>query len=302
MTGMGFSEAINYSFIHHASCDRLNLKPEDSRRSTVAILNPLSEDQTVMRSSLIPGLLETMRRNISKQIKDLKLFEIGQSFFAKTRDELPGETEILAGLWTGARYAPAWHQPLVVCDFYDLKGVVEELLNGFNITGVIFTQQPYDECTYLRPGFSAQIVSEENTIGVMGMLHPSTLKNYDLKQTAFVFELDLEKLSRLIPDKKAFLSLSKFPATSRDVTLIIDKNIEANRVLDRVNIGDEQLVEKVHLFDVFEGEPIARGKKSISFRITYRSTSETLEDELINEIHYKISEKLIREFKADLPA
>jgi len=302
MIGMGFSEAINYSFIHHASCDRLNLRPDDSRRATVAILNPLSEDQTVMRSSLIPGLIETMRRNISKQIKDIKLFEIGQTFFAKNCEELPRETEVLAGLWTGARYAPAWHQPWIACDFYDLKGAVEELLNGFNITGVVFTQQPYDDCTYLRPGFSAQIVSGEKIIGVTGMVHPSTLKNYDLKQTAFVFELDLEKMSRLIPDKKAFLSLSKFPATSRDVTLIIDKDIEASRVLNMVNTGDQQLVEKVHLFDVFEGNPIARGKKSISFRITYRSTTETLEDELINEIHYKISDKLIRKFKADLPA
>jgi phenylalanyl-tRNA synthetase beta chain len=302
MSGMGFSEAINYSFIHHASCDRLNLKQDDPRRATVAILNPLSEDQTVMRSSLIPGLLETMRRNVSKQIKDLKLFEIGQSFYADTCDELPRETEILAGLWTGARYASAWHQPLIACDFYDLKGAVEELLSGFNITGVIFTQQPYDECTYLRPGFSAQIFSGKNKIGVVGEIHPVTLKQYDLKQTAFVFELDLEKMSRQMPDKKAFLSLSKFPATSRDVTLIIDKNIEAHRVLNMVNIGDEQLVEKVHLFDVFEGNPIARGKKSISFRITYRSITETLEDELINEIHYKISQRLISEFKADLPA
>jgi phenylalanyl-tRNA synthetase beta chain len=302
MIGLGFSEAVNYSFIHHASCDRLNLRADDSRRATVAILNPLSEDQTVMRSSLIPGLLETVRRNASKQIKDLKLFEIGQTFYAKNRDALPKETEFLAGLWTGVRSAPAWHQPPVACDFYDLKGAVQEMLSGFNISGVLFTQQPDDECTYLRPGFTAQIVSGENLIGVLGEVHPGTLKNYDLKQTVFVFELDLEKTALLIPEKKAFLSLSKFPATSRDVTLIISKNIESNRVLEMVNTGDEELVENVHLFDVFEGDPIQRGKKSISFRITYRSNTETLEDELINTVHYRISEKLIRAFRADLPA
>lgn len=301
MTGLGFSEAINYSFIHQASCERLNLRADDPRRATVAILNPLSEDQTEMRSSLIPGLLETMRRNISKQLKDLKLFEIGQTFIANSHDELPNEKEMLAGLWTGVRCASAWHQPSVACDFYDLKGAVQELLYGFHITPVVFTQQPDDACTYLRPGFSAQILSGESLMGVVGEVHPNTLKKYDIKQTAFIFELDMEKISLLIPEKKAFLSLSKFPATSRDVTLIIGKEIESNRVLEMVTFGDEELVENVHLFDVFEGDPIARGKKSISFRITYRSTTETLSDELINAVHYKISERLVRKFKADLP-
>jgi phenylalanyl-tRNA synthetase beta chain len=302
MTGLGFSEAINYSFIHLSSCDRLQLKAEDARRKTVAILNPLSEDQTVMRSSLIPGLLETLRRNAGKQIRDLKLFEIGQTFYATGRDELPKEIEILAGLWTGVRSATAWHQPSVGCDFYDLKGAIEGLLSGFNISEIIFTQMPDDQCTYLRPGHTAQILSSGEIIGSVGEVHPNTLKQYDIKQKTFVFELELEKVSRLIPEKKDFISLSKFPATSRDATLIIDKNIESNRVLEMVNAGDEPLVENVHLFDVFEGDPIPLGKKSISFRITYRSFTETLSDEFINNLHYRISEKLIREFKADLPA
>jgi phenylalanyl-tRNA synthetase beta chain len=302
MIGLGFSEAINYSFIHHASCDRLNLKTNDSRRATIAILNPLSEDQAIMRSSLVPGLLETMRRNNSKQIKDLKLFEIGQTFYARKTDELPKETEMVAGLWTGLRFEPAWYQASVPCDFYDLKGVIQEMLSAFNITGALFTQQPDDECTYLRPGFTAQIIHGEYLIGVVGEVHSTTLTKYDLKQRAFVFELDLEKISWSIPKQKAFLSLSKFPSTSRDVTLIINKDIESNRVLEMVSPTEEELVENVHLFAVFEGDPIPRGKKSISFRITYRSNSETLADELINDVHYRISGKLIREFKADLPA
>jgi phenylalanyl-tRNA synthetase beta chain len=302
MIGLGFSEVINYSFIHHASCDRLNLTADDSRRATVTILNPLSEDQTVMRSSLIPGLLETMRRNTSKQIRDLKLFEIGQTFYEKNIEELPTEVEMLAGLWTGVRCATAWYQPAVACDFYDLKGAVQELLSAFDITGACFTQLPENECTYLRPGFTAQIVLQGHLIGFVGEIHPCTLKNYDIKQTAFVFELDLEKTSLLMPKKKDFVSLSKFPAISRDITLIIDNKIESNRVLEMVTTGEEKLVENVYLFDVFEGNPIPQGKKSISFRITYRSNTETLADVLINTVHYRISERLIQEFKADLPA
>lgn len=306
MTGMGFSEAINYSFVHRASCDRLRLNTDDPRRQTVAILNPLSEDQAVMRSSLITGLLETMRRNTSKQNKDLRLFEIGQTFFNQGKDELPREIEMVTALWTGIRVPIAWHQPAVSCDFYDMKGVLESLLAGLGIQigvrGVTFTRLPVENCLYTRPGYTAQMVAGDDIIGLVGEVHPETLKNFDLKQTAVIFELDLNKLSGLIPDKKQFLPLSKFPATARDVTLIIDQTIESQRVLDQVELGDEQLVERVELFDVFEGNPIAEGKKSVSFRITYRSASETLEDELINRIHLKLSEKLIREFKADLPA
>lgn len=306
MTGMGFSEAINYSFVHQASCDRLRLTPEDPRRQTVAILNPLSEDQAVMRSSLITGLLETMRRNTSKQNKDLRLFEIGQTFYDRGKDALPREIEMVTALWTGLRATASWHQPAVSCDFYDMKGVLEALLAGLGIQlgvrGVTFTQHPAESCLYTRPGYTAQMVAGDDIIGLVGEVHPETLKNFELKQRAVIFELDLDKLCGLIPDKKQFLPLSKFPATARDVTLIIDQAIESQRILDRVEGGDEQLVERVELFDVFEGNPIAEGKKSVSFRITYRSASETLADELINGIHLKLSEKLIREFKADLPA
>ena len=303
MIGLGFAEAINYSFISKLSCDRLELEPDDSRRLMVDILNPLSEDLSVMRTSLIPGLLETMHYNISVQNRNLKLFEIGNVFYnTGQEDSQPDEVEMLSCLWTGARVDSVWFSKEIKCDFYDLKGVVEELLMNMGIVNTTFTSMPPESCFYTKPGYSAQIFVENDLIGLVGEIHPKVLNNYDLKQSAFIFELNFDQLTTLMPDTKSAQPIPKFPATSRDITLIINKNIEAFKILKSVEILDEELVENIHLFDVFEGDPIPAGKKSISVRITYRSSNETLEDDKVNHIHKNITGRLIEEFDATLPA
>ena len=303
MIGLGFTEAINYSFISKLSCDRLELEPDDPRRHMVDILNPLSEDQSVMRTSLIPGLLETMNYNISVQNRNLKLFEIGNVFYnTGQEDSQPDEVEMLSCLWTGARVDSVWFSKEIKCDFYDLKGVVEELLMGMGIVNTTFTSMPPESCFYTKPGYSARIFVENDLIGLVGEIHPKVLRNYDLKQTAFIFELNFDQFTTLMPDTKSAQPIPKFPATSRDITLIINKNIEAFKILKSVENLDEELVDNIYLFDVFEGDPIPAGKKSISVRITYRSSNETLEDDKVNHIHKNITDRLIEDFDATLPA
>ena len=303
MIGLGFAEAINYSFISKLSCDRLELEPDDPRRHMVDILNPLSEDQSVMRTSLIPGLLETMNYNISVQNRTLKLFEIGNVFYnTGQEDSQPDEVEMLSCLWTGARIDSVWFSKEIKCDFYDLKGVVEELLMGMGIVNTTFTSMPPESCFYTKPGYSALIFVENDLTGLVGEIHPKVLHNYDLKQTAFIFELNFDQLTTLMPDTKSAQPIPKFPATSRDITLIINKNIEAFKILKSVENLDEELVDNIYLFDVFEGDPIPAGKKSISVRITYRSSNETLEDDKVNHIHKNITDRLIEDFDATLPA
>jgi len=301
MTGLGFSEAVNYSFEHPNACDRLQLGLDDPRRGTIQILNPLSEDQAVLRSTLVSGLLQTMYRNASQQIRDLRLFEIGTTFRTRKGGGLPRETEMLAALWTGARDLPGWQQPSEACDFYDIKGALEALLAGMDVKAARFTTQPDEACRYTRPGHTALVSAGGTLLGLVGEIHPKTLQLMGLKQPTFIFEADLEVLSALIPKRKSFSPLSKFPSTSRDITLILDEEIESGRVIEAACEGDEHFIESVQLFDVFTGDPIAPGKKSISIRITYRSSGGTLEDEVINGIHTSLSQRLIRGFKADLP-
>lgn len=301
MAGLGFSEAITYSFIARDSCDRLALKEDDARRNTIAVLNPLSEEQAVMRTSLIPGLLETMHRNLAQQEKDLKLFEIGKVYFAQGAERLPNEEEILAGLWSGSRYDASWHGKERACDFFDLKGVVESLLQTLGVADVEFTSLADSACSYTRSGYSAQIQAGDQVVGRLGEVHPQVLNNFDLKQTTYIFELNIDRLLTVIPELKKSQPIPKFPAVSRDATLIVDHAVASRSILRHVEQLDEALIEDLHLFDVFAGEPIPAGKKSISFRIVYRSSTRTLEDEEINQLHKEITGKVIRKFNASLP-
>jgi phenylalanyl-tRNA synthetase beta chain len=300
--GMGFSEALNYSFIHKASCDRLRLGDDDRRRKTVEILNPLSEDQSVLRTSLIPGLLESMQRNISKQSRTLRLFETGKIFIDTGKKTQPEEREIAAGLWTGRRNAAGWFAKPEAADFFDLKGALDNLFGALNVAGVRFTRCPAGACTYTRPGTTAQILVDDRPIGIAGEVHAQVLKSYDLKQPAFVFEIDLDLLVEAIPEAISARPLPKFPSTSRDTTLIVDQSVEACTLTDEIRRMDEELVEAVELFDVFQGEPVPPERKSVSLRIVYRSADETLEDDTVNQVHKRITDQLVSHFKADLPA
>jgi len=306
MTGCGFYETITYSFINKQSCDMLGLKPEDKKRNQVNIINPLVKDHGVMRSSLIPGLLETMRRNLSHQIKNLKIFETGKIFINTRPEHLPEEIEMMAGLQTGLRNAASWNIQEEACDFYDIKGVVEELFYALNISRlnkspIRFAMMPNDLCTYTKPGSTAEIFADDTYLGLVGQVSYNTVNNFDLMQPVFIFELNLDRIYPLIPDCVFSEPLPKFPFVSRDITMIIDKHIESALVLRKVKALKVKWVEDVFLFDTFEGEPIHSDKKSISLRIKYRSANKTLEDHIVNDIHKKITDKLIDQFEADLP-
>ena len=301
MTGFGFTETINYSFINRLYCDSLRLESADQRRNMVNILNPLTEEQAVMRTSLIPGLLETIHRNIAQQTKSLRLFEVGKIYIGREKDNLPEEIEMLAGIWTGSRTNASWYSKESGCDFFDIKGVVEGLLNRVKIDRIKFTCMPDNSCTYTRPGHTAQILQEKKLIGLAGEIHPQVLRNFDLKQAAFIFELDLKAMSDLIPETIRSKPIPKFPSISRDITIIIDKDLESSKPLETIRKSGDKLIENLYLFDVFEGDTIPQNKKSISLRITYRSKHKTLEDDEVNYTHKNITDRLLKEFDALLP-
>lgn len=301
IVGFGFNEVVTYSFIGKQSCDNLCLPGNDPRRNQIEILNPLTEDQAVLRTTLIPGLLEIMQRNLSQQVKTLKIFETGRIFLGQEDGDLPREDEILSGLWTGLREEPSWHSRDVACDFYDLKGMLEGLFERLNLEPVTFSRIPQEDCNYTRYGYSAQISCRNEVLGIMGEVHPHVLKQYDLKQAAFVFELNLDRLLALLPTRTATFAVPRYPSIARDVTLIVEEEIEAAEIIMAIQNLDEPLLESIYIFDVFSGNPIPAGKRSISIRITYRSAETTLVDEDVNQIHKELTDNLLEAFKASLP-
>jgi len=302
MNGFGFTETINFSFISERSCDHLRLSAGDPRRALVKILNPLTEDQNVMRTSLIPGLLETVQRNIAQQIKNLKIFEVGKIFFSQGQDRQPDEHDILAALWTGARHESTWNRPAVECDFYDIKGILEGLFTGLQMKGSHFVRMKAQQAPYLRSGAAAEIAIADQPIGCIGEIHSEVLSSFNLKQSAFIFEIDLDRLITLIPEQIQAAPLPRYPSTSRDITLIVDADLDAQTVLSEIHRMENDLVETVWIFDVFKGRPIPNGKKSLSLRVVYRSVEETLEDEAVNRIHHGLTQQLLEACQADLPS
>lgn len=301
MIGFGFSEVINYSFVNRNTCDRLALRADDPKRKMVAVLNPLSEEQTVMRTSLIPGLLTAMHYNITQQEKNLRLFEVGKIFISTGLDRLPEEIEMLAGIWTGARFDDSWHNKELPCDFFDIKGVAEGLLKSLHLNAVEFTSLPDASCTYTKPGYSAQIIIGDEIVGLVGEVNSQVRANFDLVQTAYIFEINLDRLIDYLPETIQFQPIPKFPATTRDISIIVDKNTETQQMVACIERANEKLIEDLLIFDVYEGTPIAAGKKSVSFRITYRSSLKTLEDEKINHLNKRITDRLLKEFNGSLP-
>jgi phenylalanyl-tRNA synthetase beta chain len=300
LVGCGFSQIITYSFIDEGSSNQLLLSPDDRRRRIVRILNPLTEDQTVMRTSLIPGLLNTMVHNQNQNNNDLRIFELGKVFFYTEEDALPEEVEMIAGLWTGSRQKKSWHFGEIMVDFYDIKGIVEEMLGALNVPSIRF-QKPSDEARipYLRRGYSAEIFSGKTYLGEVGEVSVEVLRNFDLKKPAFIFDLNFDILMTQVSDSKGAHGLSRFPAISRDLALILDASIEARRIIDYLKGLGEKLIEDIEIFDVYQGKPIPQGKKSVAFRIIYRSPEKTLEDRDVNDLHALIGQKVLRHFKTE---
>lgn len=301
LSGFGFAEAITYSFVHAQAAERMQLPAGDPRRRTVALLNPLTEEQSVLRSSLVPGLLETLRFNLFQQVRNVKIFETGKVFISTGTSELPDEPEIIAGLWSGARTPLSWHGKETACDFFDLKGALEGLLNALKLDDVVFTRLEDDACFYTRPGASARIQAGGRRLGIIGEIDPAVGAAFDLKQTAFVFELDADALQAALSETKCRMRIPRFPALVRDITLILDQAIEARQILVAARAFKTDLLESIELFDVFSGEPVPAGLKSLSFRLSYRSAEKTLQDEDVREVHQALTERLLDNFHARLP-
>jgi phenylalanyl-tRNA synthetase beta chain len=303
MTGFSFFEAINYNFIHEDSCDRLNLSDKDKRREVETILNPISDQMSVLRSSLIPGLLETIKKNISQQEDSLKFFEVGKIFFATKKGSLPEEREVVAGIMTGNRSDQSWYSKKSKLDFFDLKGALEGLFKDLKFENLNFKKIEDDSFPYYQNGYAAIIKSGSTVIGNLGKINGKVLKSYGLKQDAFVFDLEFKTLQALIPDSITAKPLPKFPSVSRDITIIVDSAMTIGAILNQFEqISQKQsLIEKIFLFDAFEGQPLSENKQSLSFRVVYRAVNKTLKEKNIKKLHTNISKTIIDKFNADLP-
>jgi phenylalanyl-tRNA synthetase beta chain len=298
MIQLGYSEVINYSFFNADCLDKLKLSDDDKRRQNVKILNPLTEEQGVMRTTLVSSLLETASRNLAYRSENLALFELRPVFQPVEGSELPCESLRLTAFLCGRREAQGWAQSSDEADFFDMKGVVEQLLKNLGVADVRW-QVEHDEAFY-HPGKSCAVYQGERLLGTLGELHPEVSHNFDLGSSAILCDIDMEALFELGDVSIKFKPLSRFPDVQRDSAFLVDVDASAQQVfaiLNRVKIKD---LESIELFDVYSGEGVPEGKKSLAIRACYRAMDRTLTDELIQNLHGKLIKAMEKEFGAEL--
>jgi phenylalanyl-tRNA synthetase beta chain len=294
MTGIGFNEIITYSFISPDSADMLGAKTDSRLRSFVKIRNPLTIDQSVMRTSLIPGMLSIMKENIAYGEKDLKLFEWGE-IFIDNGEGLPHERLSLTGLLTGLYRSKEWHEEARKVDFYDIKGAVELLLRSLGIRDISFIKDEPE--TGYDPRFSCRIRISDSYVGSLGRIDPAIIQRYDIKtDAAYLFEIDIEALLEIISNlSKKFEPFIKYPSVIRDLSIIVDRKTESALIDDIIRREGKELIESVKLFDLYKGKKMGHSKKTLSFRICYKSREGTLDGDAVNRLHEKIINRIMEE-------
>jgi phenylalanyl-tRNA synthetase beta chain len=298
LASLGFCEIVSYSFINPRAIDLLRLKDDDRRRRLLALRNPLSEEQSVMRTSLVPNILETAARNQRQNNFDLRLVELSKVFFSKEGDELPEERFNLCGLLSGLRRPPGWNEPSQSVDFFDAKGAVEALFMHLGIRDLRWsTKSP---ALYLNPEAAAQIQAADLYLGDLGEVHPAVLESFDLKGPVYLFDLDFDLLAERTVSVKKFQAPPRFPAVNRDLAIVVSDSVAVQDLLDYLEEHRPQYAEGISLFDQYRGTQVGAGRKSLAFRITYRSAERSLTDPEVNEIHKDLSQKVVDTFEAQL--
>ncbi|MBE9502998.1 MAG: phenylalanine--tRNA ligase subunit beta [Proteobacteria bacterium] len=288
MANAGYDEVVNYSFTSPDELDRLAVPSQDILRNTIKILNPISEELSTMRSTVIPGLLNAAAINIKKQNKELMLFETGKVFLSGNSHYSEGLR--LCALMTGEKAPLLWKKGT---DIFNLKGSLENLLDLLNLRDYTFTN--CSDISYLHPGKGAKVFSGDIELAVIGELHPSVVENYDLGQKLFIFDLDLGAVNKVRGEGKSFKDIPVYPFVERDVALLVDKNVDLSKIMESFRQKERKLLESVEIFDQFEGESIGEAKKSIAFRLRYRCFERTLTDEEVNKLHDSIVKGVVEE-------
>ena len=290
----GMMEAVNYSFCDPNCFDRIRLTTDDPLRNTLKLRNPLSPEMSVLRTTLTPGLLENAQHNRNHQIDTIALFEIGSVFVHDGEEKEPQRvTGVLAGQIGEGVYSDPHRAP----DFFDIKGLVEGMLE---VCGVVdWTLQKTDVPTF-HPGRNAEVQLGDRRLGVFGEVHPEVLENYDLPYKAYLFEFDLEGLADATTFAKRFEPISIYPKVARDLAIVVDKEILSDMPTELIYTTGGDSIDSVRLFDVYEGEQVPEGKKSLAYTITYHSATETLTDKAVNALHDKVVKRLNRELGAEL--
>ncbi|MBI2877854.1 MAG: phenylalanine--tRNA ligase subunit beta [Candidatus Tectomicrobia bacterium] len=284
MLGCGLTEVINYSFIREEWLSWLGLPPEHPFMNFLSLRNPLSQEGKLMRTTLLPGLIQNLSLNFKWKAGGIRVFELGRVFWPVPGKSLPQERRHLAGAMAGITGHPLWEKGQAE-DFFTLKGIVETLLDSLHLKERAFL--PSEE-PYFHPKRSACIEVNGQTVGHCGELRQSVAELFDLTPKAYLFELDCDRLASLAPGALSFRPLPRYPAVYRDLAVIVDNPVPCRQVEEVIRQAAAGLLARLEVFDLYTGEPVPPGKKSLAFSLTFQAEDRTLTDEEVNEVYSRI--------------
>jgi phenylalanyl-tRNA synthetase beta chain len=287
MAAQGLYEVLTYSFVSPGVYNKINLKAENPLRNAIKLTNPLGEDQGIMRTTMIPNMLEVISRNYNRKIADGQFFELAKVYLSEVLPlvELAEEKETLTiGMYGNV-------------DFFDIKGVVENLLEELNIDKYRILSSNNDS---MHPGRTAELLINNKRVGCLGEVHPDVLDNYDIPVVVYIAELNFEEILQQSDMNIKYRSLPKYPSVARDIAIVVTEEITAGQVEEIIRNKGGKLIEEVKLFDIYRGSQIEEGYKSMAYSIVYRSDEKTLSEEDIAKVHNKIVNSLINQVGAAL--
>lgn len=288
----GLNETMTYSLVDAADLDRARI-PQGDRGEAVELINPMSNEQAVMRRSILPGLLRSVAYNQSRGVSDVQLYERGVVFGAAEGRKNPKERTLLTAVMTGSFTKPGWNQQPVEIGFFDAKGVIENLLRELCTAKVRFKAIEPDDAPWLQPGRAAEVLSGGRVLGWVGEVHPLTCAAFDAAGPVAAFELDVAALLATATDQRPYVDVPVYPAVEVDLALVVAEDVTAERVAQVITSAGKQLLESVTLFDVYR-DPIrvGAGKKSMAYRLSYRAADRTLTSEEVEKAHAKVVKKV----------
>lgn len=292
-------ETISFALTNEETFNKLNIPQDSPLRKAVPIMNPLSDEYPLVRTTLLSSIFDNLARNLARKNDDVALFEVGSVFFPKALPvtELPDEVVKIAGAITGRRNAQGWNQTNDMVDFYDAKGIIEELLANLRVTR--YTVEAGTHYA-MHPGKTALFKKGRDVIATVGEVHPAVLSAYGITKPVYIFELDATTVMKYMAKDLKYKALPKYPATSRDLAMLVDVDVNAADIEKAMTKAAGQNLTQITLFDVYTGKQVEEGKKSLAFSLTFQSNDKTLTDAEIDPAIEKIVAKLQKDFNANL--
>ena len=288
----GLNETMTYSFAEPGDLDRLRM-PVEGLGEPVELINPLNADQSVMRQSIIPGLLRSVAYNQSRGVKNVQLYETGVVFYAHEGKKQPKEKRKVAGVLAGAMREAGWNDAPAAFDFFDGKGVVESLARELALPKLRFRALSADEAPHVQPGRAAAVLSGGTELGWVGELHPLAVGAYQAEAPIVAFELDVDALVKAARPARDYRDVPTFPAVSMDVAFVVDEAVTCEKLMQCMSSAGGKLLEDARLFDVYRDEErVGTGKKSMAFALTYRAADRTLTSEEVDKAHERLVKKV----------